>query len=49
MALAAQRTNEPPMSLSLAEAASLTGLNKTTLLRSIKSGRMTGTKDALGQ
>ena len=49
MALAAQRTNERPMSLSLAEAASLTGLNKTTLLRSIKSGRMTGTKDALGQ
>jgi hypothetical protein len=37
------------MSLSLAEAASLTGLNKTTLLRSVKSGRMTGTKDALGQ
>ena len=35
--------------LSLAEAAGLTGLNKTTLLRSIKSGRMTGSKDALGQ
>ena len=35
--------------LSLAEAAGLTGLNKTTPLRSIKSGRMTGSKDALGQ
>ena len=35
--------------LSLAEAAGLTGPNKTTLLRSIKSGRMTGSKDALGQ
>ena len=35
--------------LSLAEAAGVTGLNKTTLLRSIKSGRMTGSKDALGQ
>src|SRR5271169_263430 len=37
------------MSYSLAQAAAATGLNKTTLLRSIKSGRLTGTKDALGQ
>jgi len=37
------------MSYSLAQAAAATGLNKTTLLRSIKSGRITGTKDALGQ
>jgi hypothetical protein len=37
------------MPMSLAEAAAVTGMNKTTLLRSIKSGRMTGKKDALGQ
>jgi|HubBroStandDraft_4_1064222.scaffolds.fasta_scaffold616887_2 hypothetical protein len=33
--------------LSLAEAASLTGLNKTTVMPSIKSSRLTGTKDPL--
>jgi len=33
--------------LSLAEAASLTGLNKTTVMPSIKSSRLTGTKGPL--
>ncbi len=37
------------MPYSLAEAAAATGLNKTTVLRSIKAGHITGTKDALGQ
>jgi hypothetical protein len=37
------------MSYSLAEAAKATGLYKSTILRSIKAGRLTGTKDALGQ
>jgi hypothetical protein len=37
------------MPLSLAEASALTGFNKTTILRSIKNGRLTGTKDPLGQ
>jgi hypothetical protein len=35
--------------LSLAETSAPTGLNKTTILRSIKNGRLTGTKDPLGQ
>ena len=37
------------MPYSLAEAAAATGLNKTTVLRSIKAGHIAGTKDALGQ
>ena len=32
-------------SLSLAEAAAQVGVNRTTLLRSIKSGRLSGTRD----
>ena len=35
--------------LSLSEAAVATGLNKTTVLRSIKSGKISGTRDPLGQ
>ncbi len=35
--------------LSLSEAAAATGLNKTTVLRSIKSGKIMGTRDPLGQ
>ena len=35
--------------LSLSEAAAATGLNKTTVLRSIKSGKISGTRDPLGQ
>ena len=34
--------------LSLSEAAAATGLNKTTVLRSIKSGKISGTRDPLG-
>jgi hypothetical protein len=37
------------MSYSLAAAAAATGLNKTSILRAIKSGKISGTKDALGQ
>jgi hypothetical protein len=37
------------MSYSLAAAAAATGLNKTTILRAIKSGRISGTKDDKGQ
>ena len=37
------------MSYSLSEAATACGLYKSTILRSIKAGRLTGTKDALGQ
>ena len=37
------------MSYSLSNAAAACGINKSTVLRSIKSGRMTATKDALGQ
>ncbi len=37
------------MPYSLAAAAAATGLNKTTILQAIKSGRITGTKDAAGQ
>ena len=35
--------------LSISEAAVATGLNKTTVLRSIKSGKISGTRDPLGQ
>jgi excisionase family DNA binding protein len=35
--------------LSLPEAAAATRLNKTTVLRSIKSGTISGTRDPLGQ
>jgi excisionase family DNA binding protein len=37
------------MSYSLSEAATACGVYKSTILRSIKAGRLTGTKDALGQ
>ena len=37
------------MSYSLRAAAAATGLNKTSILRAIKSGKISGTKDALGQ
>ena len=36
------------MSYTLAEAAVATGTNKTTILRAIKSGRISGTKDPFG-
>jgi excisionase family DNA binding protein len=35
--------------MSLAQAAAATGLHKTTLLRAVRAGRITGTKDASGQ
>jgi len=37
------------MSYGLSEAATACGVYKSTILRSIKAGRLTGTKDALGQ
>jgi excisionase family DNA binding protein len=37
------------MSYSLSEAATACGVYKSTILRSIKAGRLTGTKDAFGQ
>ena len=37
------------MSYSLSEAATACGVYKSTVLRSIKIGRLTGTKDAFGQ
>jgi hypothetical protein len=37
------------MSYSLAAAAAASGLNKTTILRAIKKGRISGTRDELGQ
>jgi excisionase family DNA binding protein len=36
------------MAYTLAEAAQATGLNRSTVLRAIKSGRISGTKDELG-
>lgn len=36
------------MSMTLAEAAQATGLNRSTILRAIKSGRISGTRDDLG-
>ena len=36
------------MAYTLAEAAAACGLNKTTVLRAIKSGKITGTKDEHG-
>src|SRR5258708_30548535 len=37
------------MPYDLAEAAAATGLNTASILRAIKSGKISGTKDALGQ
>ena len=37
------------MPYTLAAAAAATGLNKTTVLRAIKSGKITGTKNELGE
>jgi hypothetical protein len=37
------------MSYTLAEAAKAVGMNKTSTLRAIKSGRISGTRDELGQ
>jgi hypothetical protein len=37
------------MSYTLAAAAAATGLNKTSILRAIKSGKVSGTKDEHGQ
>ena len=37
------------MSYNLAAAAAATGLNKTSILRAIKTGEISGTRDALGQ
>jgi hypothetical protein len=37
------------MSYSLGAAAAAIGLNKTIILRAIKSGKISGTKDALGR
>ena len=37
------------MAYTLAAAAAATGTNKTTVLRAIKAGKITGTKDAHGQ
>src|SRR6266478_8428531 len=37
------------MSYDLAAAAAATGLNTASILRAIKSGKISGTKDALGQ
>jgi hypothetical protein len=37
------------MAYSLGAAAAATGLNKISILRAIKSGKIAGTKDALGQ
>jgi hypothetical protein len=37
------------MSYTLATAAKATGLNKSTMLRAIKSGQITGTKDQFGE
>ena len=46
----AQREHQSAMTvLSISEAAVATGLNKTTVLRSIKSGKISGTRDPLGQ
>ena len=36
------------MSYTLAEAAAACGINKSTVLRAVKSGRISGTKDELG-
>ena len=36
-------------SLSLADAATATGMNKSSILRAIKSGRISATRDELGQ
>jgi hypothetical protein len=50
MARISQRDGaQPRMSYSLAAAAAATGLNRTSILGAIKSGEISGTKDALGQ
>ena len=36
------------MALTLAQAAKATGLNRSTILRAIKSGRISGTRDDMG-
>ncbi len=40
-----QRNGTPRMPYTLAAAAAATGLNKTTILRAIKSGKISGSKD----
>jgi hypothetical protein len=37
------------MAYSLAEAAAVTGLHKTSILRALKSGRISGTRDDMGR
>jgi hypothetical protein len=37
------------MAYSLAEAAAVTGLHKTSILRALKSGRISGTRDDVGR
>src|SRR5215813_10981376 len=49
MAHMSQRDGTHTMSYSLGAAAAATGLNKTSILRAIKNGKISGTKDALGQ
>jgi hypothetical protein len=49
MAFILNATTRIAMSYSLAEAAAAVGLNKTSILRAIKSGKISGTKDAHGQ
>jgi hypothetical protein len=50
MARISQRNGtQHTMSHDLAAAAAATGLNKASILRAIKSGKISGTKDALGQ
>src|SRR5450830_1064317 len=43
------RTTQRHMPYTLAEAAKATGTNKTTILRAIKSGKLSGTKDTHGE
>jgi hypothetical protein len=49
MAFILNATIRIAMSYSLAEAAAAVGLNKTSILRAIKSGKISGTKDPHGQ
>jgi hypothetical protein len=44
-----QRIDRKRMSYTLATAAKATGLNKSTILRAIKTGQITGTKDEFGE
>jgi hypothetical protein len=41
-------TGRIPMSYTLSEAAAACGVNKSTVLRAVKSGRISGTKDEFG-